>query len=201
MYFNENPEEHEPSGGWVPGNISQSEHWGRKESSWVTRELYSKVTWDNRDHFWCLESVFLSVYGADWSDLMPWQMTTDAVALLEISEASVMTAWVTNIIDPLPGRSLPASLTRGCYGMSSACTETYMFGFTVLLPQQFTDLINCGEFTVGRRGKSQHFSLKLQRGQPWLFLKLNLFILIASVLVPKQFTVMGLATTWSFSFT
>lgn len=32
-------------------------------------------------------------------------MATDAAALLEISEASIMTAWVTDLIDPLPGRS------------------------------------------------------------------------------------------------
>lgn len=32
-------------------------------------------------------------------------MTTDAAALLEISEASIMMAWVTDLIDPLPGRS------------------------------------------------------------------------------------------------
>lgn len=91
-------------------------------------------------------------------------MTTDAAALLEISEASVMTAWVTDLIDPLPGRSRAASLTRGCYGMSSAYTETYMFVFAVLLPKQFKDLTNCGRFMLGKRGQPHHFSLKPQRG-------------------------------------
>lgn len=165
MHFNGKPEGCEPSGEWVPGKISQLEHWSRKESGPITSELYSKVTWDSRDHFWCLEFVFLLVYGADQCDLMPWQMTTDAVALLEVSEASVMIVWVMDLIDPLPGRSRPVSLTRGCYGMSSAYTETYTFVSAVLLPKQFKDLINCGRFMLGKRGQPHpYFSLKPQRG-------------------------------------
>lgn len=91
-------------------------------------------------------------------------MTTDAVALLEISEVSVMIAWVTDLIDPLPRRNRPASLTRGCYGTSSAHQETYMFAFTGLLPKQFEDLSNCGRFVLEKRGQPHHFSLKSQKG-------------------------------------
>lgn len=79
-------------------------------------------------------------------------MTTDAAALLEISEASIMIAWVTSLIDPLPGRSYPTSFTRGCYGISSAYAETYMLVFTVLLVKQSEDLKNCGRFIMGKRG-------------------------------------------------
>lgn len=136
----------------------------RQKRVWFRHQLYSKVTQDSRDHFWCLESVLLLVYGADQCDLMPWQMTTDAVALLEISEVSVMIAWVTDLIDPLPRRNCPASLIRGCYGMSSAYKETYMFAFTGLLPKQFKDLSDCGRFVLRKRGQPHHFSLKPQRG-------------------------------------
>lgn len=162
MHFTGNPEGCEPSGEWVPGNISQLEHWSRRQSGPVTSELYSKVTQDSRDRFWCLKSIFLLVYGADQSDLMPWQMTTDAAVLLESSQASIMTAWVMDLIDPLPGRSHPVSLTRGCHGMSSAHTETHMFVFTVLLPKQFKDLINCRRFMLGKSGQPHCFSLKPQ---------------------------------------
>lgn len=79
-------------------------------------------------------------------------MTTDAEALLEISEASVMTAWVTGLIDPLPGRSQPASPMRGCYGTSSVYAETDTFVFTVLLTKQFKDPIKCGRSMLGKRG-------------------------------------------------
>lgn len=46
--------------------------WSTKaeESGPITSELESKVTQDSRNHFWCLESVFLLVYGADQCDLM-----------------------------------------------------------------------------------------------------------------------------------
>lgn len=76
-----------------------------EKSGPVSSELQSKVTQDGKNHFWCLEPAFLLVYGADQRDLMSWQMITDAAALLEISEVSIMTAWVTDLIDPLPGRS------------------------------------------------------------------------------------------------
>lgn len=38
---------------------------GRRESA------HSKVTCDSRDRSWCLESVFLLVYGADQCELTP----------------------------------------------------------------------------------------------------------------------------------
>lgn len=132
------------------------------------------------------KSIFLLVYGANRCDVMPWQMTTDAEALLEISEASVMTAWVTGLIDPLPGRSQPASPMRGCYGISSAYAETYTFVFTVLLTKQFKDPI-VWEIYAGEKGVTILLFIKTPKDicQSQWFLNFNLFIQITSVLVPK----------------
>lgn len=110
-------------------------------------------------------------------------MTTEAEALQEVREASVMTAWVMDLIEPLPGRSRLASLTK-CYGMNSAYGETHMLVFTVILPKQFKDLINCGRFMMGNKGQPRYFFVKTPEVcQPQLFLKLNLSIPVTSVLV------------------
>lgn len=113
-------------------------------------------------------------------------MTTDAAALLEISEASIMIAWVTSLIDPLPGRSYPTSFTRRCYGISSAYAETYMLVFTVLLVKQSEDLKNW-EIYDGEKGVTRLFFIKTPKEvcQTQLFSNFNLSIQITSVLVPK----------------